>query len=283
MALGGSTNAVLHLIAMARAVDVPLTIDDFQKVSDRVPFIADLKPSGKYVMEDLHHVGGTPAVMKYLLEKGLLDGSCLTVTGKTIAENLADAAGPQPKASRSSTRSKSRSRRAGHIRILRGNFCPDGAVAKITGKEGLVFTGPARVLRQRRRHAARPGAEGDSKGRRDHHPLRRPARAAPACRRCSRRPRPSWAPASASDVALITDGRFSRRLARLHRRPRHARGPGRRPDRPGARRRPDHDRRRNEPDRRRRLRRRTRQAAKRPGKPRPTRPPAARSTSTSRT
>src|SRR6185369_3641559 len=93
MALGGSTNAVLHLIAMARAVNVPLSIDDFQKTSDRVPYIADLKPSGKYVMEDLHTVGGTPAVLKYLLEKGLLDGSCLTVTGKTMAENLADLPG----------------------------------------------------------------------------------------------------------------------------------------------------------------------------------------------
>ena len=98
MALGGSTNAVLHLIAMARAVDVPLTIDDFQKVSDRVPFLADLKPSGKYVKEDLHHVGGTPAVMKYLLEKGLLDGDCLTVTGKTLAENLAELPGLKPRA-----------------------------------------------------------------------------------------------------------------------------------------------------------------------------------------
>ena len=86
-------HAVLHMIAMARAVDVPLSIDDFQKVSDRVPFIADLKPSGKYVMEDLHHVGGTPAVMKYLLEKGLLDGSCLTVTGKSMAQNLVDVKG----------------------------------------------------------------------------------------------------------------------------------------------------------------------------------------------
>ncbi len=96
MALGGSTNAVLHLIAMARAVDVPLTIDDFQKVSDRIPYIADLKPSGKFVMEDVQTVGGTPAVMKYLLEKGLLDGSCLTVTGKTIAENLASLPGLKP-------------------------------------------------------------------------------------------------------------------------------------------------------------------------------------------
>jgi dihydroxy-acid dehydratase len=144
MALGGSTNAVLHLIAMARAVDVPLSVDDFQKVSNRVPFLADLKPSGKYVMEDLHNVGGIPAVMKYLLEKGLLDGSCLTVTGKTIAENLKDLPGlkagqdvflPIEKPIKAS----------GHIQILRGNLAPGGAVAKITGKEGLRFVGPARV------------------------------------------------------------------------------------------------------------------------------------------
>src|SRR5262245_53162831 len=143
MALGGSTNAVLHLIAMARSVGVPLTIDDFQKTSDRVPFIADLKPSGKYVMEDLHHVGGTPAVMKYLLEKGYLKGDCITVTGKTVAQNLVEVKGlaegqkvifPIEKPIKSS----------GHIRIMRGNFCPDGAVAKITGKEGLKFAGPAR-------------------------------------------------------------------------------------------------------------------------------------------
>jgi len=145
MATGGSTNAVLHLIAMARSVDVPLTIDDFQKTSDRIPFIADLKPSGKYVMEDLHNVGGTPALMKYLLEKGLLDGSCKTVTGKTVAENLKDvpglAAGQQVIMPLEKPIKES-----GHIRIMRGNFCPDGAVAKITGKEGLKFTGPARVF-----------------------------------------------------------------------------------------------------------------------------------------
>lgn len=144
MALGGSTNAVLHLIAMARAVDVPLTIDDFQRVSDRVPFLADLKPSGKYVMEDLHNVGGTPAVMKYLLEKGLIDGSCMTVTGKTIAENLKGLPGfkagqevvmPMEKPIKSS----------GHIQILKGNLAPGGSVAKITGKEGMKFSGPAKV------------------------------------------------------------------------------------------------------------------------------------------
>jgi dihydroxy-acid dehydratase len=143
MATGGSTNAVLHLIAMARAVNVPLTIDDFQKVSDRVPYIADLKPSGKYVMEDLHHVGGTPAVMKYLLEKGYLDGSCLTVTGKMIAENLKDVPG-LAEGQKVIVPVEKPIKKTGHIRIMRGNFCPTGAVAKITGKEGLKFTGPAR-------------------------------------------------------------------------------------------------------------------------------------------
>lgn len=142
MATGGSTNAVLHLIAMARAADVVLTIDDFQLVSDRIPFIADLKPSGKYVMEDLHHVGGTPAVMKYLLEKGLLDGNCLTVTGKTIAENLRDVPGLAA-GQRVIVPIEKPIKESGHIRIMRGNFCPDGAVAKITGKEGLIFTGTA--------------------------------------------------------------------------------------------------------------------------------------------
>jgi dihydroxy-acid dehydratase len=145
MATGGSTNAVLHLIAMARAVNVPLTIDDFQKVSDRVPYIADLKPSGKYVMEDLHHVGGTPAVMKYLLEKGYLDGSCLTVSGKTIAQNLAEVNG-LAEGQRVIVPVETPIKPTGHIRTMRGNFCPDGAVAKITGKEGLKFTGPARCF-----------------------------------------------------------------------------------------------------------------------------------------
>jgi len=144
MALGGSTNAVLHLIAMARAVDVVLDIDDFQALSERVPFLADLKPSGRYVMEDLHNVGGTPAVMKYLLAQGLIDGDCLTVTGKTVAENLSDVPGlaegqdvfmPLERPIKPT----------GHIQILKGNLAPGGSVAKITGKEGEVFRGPARV------------------------------------------------------------------------------------------------------------------------------------------
>jgi dihydroxy-acid dehydratase len=144
IALGGSTNAVLHLIAMARAVGVPLTIDDFQKVSDRVPFLADLKPSGQYVQEDLHNVGGTPAVMKYLLEKGMLDGNCMTVTGKTVAENLRDLPGFKPGQDVFHTL-EDPIKETGHIQILRGNLASAGAVAKITGKEGQRFSGPAKV------------------------------------------------------------------------------------------------------------------------------------------
>ena len=144
IALGGSTNAVLHLIAMARAVDVSLTLDDFQAVSDRIPFLADLKPSGKYVMEDLHNVGGTPAVMKYLLGEGLIKGECMTVTGRTIAENLADLPGLKQGQDVFMPLDKP-IKKTGHIQILRGNLAPGGSVAKITGKEGLHFSGPARV------------------------------------------------------------------------------------------------------------------------------------------
>ncbi|EAQ76897.1 dihydroxy-acid dehydratase [Blastopirellula marina] len=145
MALGGSTNAVLHLIAMARAVDVDLSIDDFQTVSDRVPFLADLKPSGKFVQEDLHSIGGTPAVLKYLLAEGFLKGDCMTVTGKTLAENIADLPGlkeGQKIVHPLSDPIKS----SGHIQILKGTLAPEGAVAKITGKEGLRFQGPANVF-----------------------------------------------------------------------------------------------------------------------------------------
>ena len=144
-ALGGSTNAVLHLIAMARSVDVDLTLDDFQKVSDRIPFLADLKPSGRFVQEDLHAVGGTPAVMKFLLAEGLMSGDCVTVTGKTLAENVADL--PELSADQEIIRPLSNPiKETGHLQILRGNFAPEGAVAKITGKEGLVFEGTANVF-----------------------------------------------------------------------------------------------------------------------------------------
>lgn len=142
MALGGSTNAVLHLIAMARAVDLSLTLEDFQAVSDAVPFIADLKPSGKYVMADVHAVGGVPAVMKLLLAEGLLDGSCPTVTGRTVAENLADV--PGLKEGQDIVRPLSEPIKAtGHLQMLYGNLAPEGSVAKITGKEGLAFKGTA--------------------------------------------------------------------------------------------------------------------------------------------
>ncbi|MBW8054638.1 MAG: dihydroxy-acid dehydratase [Nitrospira sp.] len=145
IALGGSTNAVLHLIAMARSVDVRLTIDDFQVVSNRVPYLANLKPSGRYVMEDLHRVGGTPAVMKYLMEHGLLNGECLTVTGRTMAENLAGL--PELKQGQDVIRAWDNPiKPTGHLCVLRGNLAPGGAVAKITGKEGERFSGPARVF-----------------------------------------------------------------------------------------------------------------------------------------
>lgn len=144
-ALGGSTNAVLHLIAMARAVDVPLGVDDFQAVSDRVPFLADLKPSGQYVMEDLHNVGGVPAVMRYLLSEGMLNGDCMTVTGHTMTENLEKL--PDLSDGQQVFHSLADPiKETGHIRILKGNFAPGGAVAKITGKEGRQFSGPARVF-----------------------------------------------------------------------------------------------------------------------------------------
>jgi dihydroxy-acid dehydratase len=142
--LGGSTNAVLHLIAMARSVGVDLTLDDFQRVSNRVPLLADFKPSGYYVMEDLHRVGGIPAVVKMLLDEKLLNGDCVTVTGKTLQENVKGL--PGLSAGQPIVRPLSNPLKAtGHIQILKGNLAPDGAVAKITGKEGLRFSGPSKV------------------------------------------------------------------------------------------------------------------------------------------
>jgi dihydroxy-acid dehydratase len=144
-ALGGSTNAVLHLVAIARAARIPLTIDDFQRIGATTPLLADLKPSGRFVMEDLDRVGGVPAVMKYLLERGLLHGDALTVTGRTVADNLADL--PGLTAGQEVILPIERPLKpTGHLEILRGNLAPGGAVAKITGKEGLRFAGPARVF-----------------------------------------------------------------------------------------------------------------------------------------
>ncbi|KAL9271683.1 Dihydroxy-acid dehydratase, chloroplastic-like protein [Drosera capensis] len=142
MALGGSTNAVLHLIAIARSVGLQLTLDDFQKVSDEVPLLSDLKPSGKYVMEDIHKIGGTPAVIRYLHEEGFLDGDCMTVTGKTLAEN-AKLVPPLAEGQQIVRPLSNPIKKTGHIQILYGNLAPEGSVAKITGKEGLYFSGPA--------------------------------------------------------------------------------------------------------------------------------------------
>ena len=146
MVMGGSTNAVLHLIAMAKSVDVPLTQDDFQTISNRIPLLADMKPSGKYMMEDLHKVGGVPAVMKYLLSLGWLHGDCLTVTGKTIAENLESVPALDFDTQKVFLPKEQAIKATGHLQILYGNIATGGSVAKITGKEGDHFEGPARVF-----------------------------------------------------------------------------------------------------------------------------------------
>ena len=146
MVLGGSTNAVLHLIAMAKSVDVKVTQDDFQEVSNRIPVLADMKPSGKYMMEDLHNIGGVPAVMKYLLKLGWLHGDCLTVTGKTIAENLEDVPDLEFETQNVIMPVERPIKATGHLQILYGNLAEGGSVAKISGKEGERFEGPARVF-----------------------------------------------------------------------------------------------------------------------------------------
>lgn len=146
MVLGGSTNAVLHLIAMAKSIDIELTQDDFQKISDKIPMLADFKPSGKYLMQDLHQYGGVPAVMKYLLKENLLHGDCLTVTGKTIAENLENVPDLDFEKQDIIHSLQNPIKKTGHLQILYGNLAEGGSVAKITGKEGEKFTGPARVF-----------------------------------------------------------------------------------------------------------------------------------------
>lgn len=144
MALGGSTNLVLHMLAIARAAKIPLTLDDFQRISAKTPLIADLKPSGKYMMEDLHNIGGVAAVLKYLHSEGFIHGDCMTVTGKTMAENLKSVMDLPAKQPIIRTLSNPLMKH-GHIAILKGNLSPEGSVAKITGKEGFKFVGPAKV------------------------------------------------------------------------------------------------------------------------------------------
>ena len=144
MVLGGSTNAVLHLIAMARSVDVDVTLEDFQRIADQTPLLADLKPSGKYVMEDIQKYGGIPAVLRYMYDKGMIHGDCMTVTGKTMAENLATVKAIDPN-NPIIFPVENPIKKSGHLQILYGNLAPEGSVAKITGKEGLVFSGTAKV------------------------------------------------------------------------------------------------------------------------------------------
>lgn len=146
MVLGGSTNAVLHLIAMAKSVDIEFTQDDFQSISDKIPVLADFKPSGKYLMQDLHEHGGVPSVMKYLWQKGLLHGDCLTVTGKTVAENLAGVPDLDFETQKIIYPLEQPLKKTGHLQILYGNLAEKGSVAKISGKEGEKFVGPARVF-----------------------------------------------------------------------------------------------------------------------------------------
>ncbi|HKA15955.1 MAG TPA: dihydroxy-acid dehydratase [Myxococcota bacterium] len=207
MVLGGSTNAVLHLIAMARSVGVPLTIDDFQATSDRTPFLADLRPSGRFAMEDLHAVGGIPALMKMLLERGALDGSCITVTGKTLAENLARAPDLAPGQDVIHAWDDP-IKETGHIQILRGNLAPEGCVAKITGKEGLAFSGTAIAFDS---EEAMLAALERGEIRKGHVILIRyeGPRGGPGMREMLTPTSAIVGMGLAGDTALITDGRFS--------------------------------------------------------------------------
>ncbi|KAH8690195.1 putative dihydroxy acid dehydratase Ilv3 [Talaromyces proteolyticus] len=206
---GGSTNAVLHLIAIADSVGIKLTIDDFQSVSDRTPYLADLKPSGKYVFNDLYNIGGTPALIKFMLKEGLIDGSCITVTGKTLAENVEKAPG-FPDDQKIIRPLSDPIKSTGHIQILRGSLAPEGCVGKITGKEGTVFKGKARVFDD----------EDDFVAALERKEIKKEEKTVVVIRYCGPKGGPGMPemlkPSSAlmgaglgSSCALITDGRFS--------------------------------------------------------------------------
>jgi len=205
--LGGSTNAVLHFLAIARAAEIDFTLTDFQVISDNTPFLADIKPSGKYLMEDLHEVGGIPAVLKYLLKKGLLHGDCLTVTGKTLAENLLDeedlTAGQQVIKS-----IESPIKISGHLRMLFGNLAEDGSVAKITGKEGLKFRGKAKVFEGE--YKANDGIRDGKVQKGDVVVIRYEGpKGGPGMPEMLKPTAAIMGAGLGKDVALITDGRFS--------------------------------------------------------------------------
>lgn len=205
--LGGSTNAVLHFLAIAKAAQIPFTLDDIQKISDTTPFLADLKPSGKYLMEDLHNVGGVPGVLKYMLAQGMLHGDCMTVTGKTLAENLAEVEHLQ--AHQDVIHPVENPIKAtGHIRILYGNIANEGSVAKITGKEGLHFRGSARVFNGEYEANAGIGAGKVKKG--DVVVIRYEGpQGGPGMPEMLKPTAAIMGAGLGKDVALITDGRFS--------------------------------------------------------------------------
>ena len=207
IALGGSTNAVMHMLAIARAAEVDFTIDDFQAVSDRTPFLADLKPSGKYVMEDLYHAGGVPAVQKLLLEHGYLKGDCITVTGKTLEENVENLPGllEEQKVIHPVT---APIKKTGHLQILYGNLSPEGSVAKITGKEGTRFSGPAVVFESEEDALTGIRAGRVKKG--DVVVIRYEGpKGGPGMREMLSITAAIMGAGLGKDVALITDGRFS--------------------------------------------------------------------------
>ena len=205
--LGGSTNAVLHFLAIARASSIDFTLADFQRISDNTPFLADLKPSGKYLMEDVHEVGGIPAVLKYLLKKGLIYGDCLTVTGKTIAENLSDI--PELKESQEVIKPIEKPiKRSGHLRMLYGNLASEGSVAKITGKEGLKFSGKAKVFEGE--YAANDGISKGLVKKGDVVVIRYEGpKGGPGMPEMLKPTAAIMGAGLGKDVALITDGRFS--------------------------------------------------------------------------
>ena len=205
--LGGSTNAVLHFLAIAKAAELDFTLDDFQAIMDKTPFLADLKPSGQYLMEDLHHVGGVPAVLKFMLKEGMLHGDCLTVTGKTLAENLenvAELTGGQDIIRPVEEPIKP----TGHIRILKGNLAEGGSVAKITGKEGLLFKGPARVFDGE--YAANDGISNGKVQKGEVVVIRYEGpKGGPGMPEMLKPTAAIMGAGLGKDVALITDGRFS--------------------------------------------------------------------------
>ena len=205
--LGGSTNAVLHFLAIARAAQISFTLEDFQRISDNTPFLADLKPSGKYLMEDVHRVGGIPAVMKYLLSKGLLHGDCLTVTGTTIAENLAEVEDLQ-EGQDVIMPIESPIKSSGHLRMLYGNLALDGSVAKITGKEGLKYRGTAKVFEGE--YAANDGIRKGKVKKGDVVVIRYEGpKGGPGMPEMLKPTAAIMGAGLGKDVALITDGRFS--------------------------------------------------------------------------